>query len=99
MPPTTGPIRLELTPELEAALREVREELVPVLEDAAALADASAQLLEFVPANVSPVVLVRERLDALEQALERFRDHAAVILADPDPEGADHAERDEEPGA
>lgn len=75
----TGPIRIELSPELTAKLREVREELVPLIEDANALADAAEELLAFVPGEVSPVVIVRDRLAPLQAALDSFRGHAAVI--------------------
>lgn len=79
--PQTEPISLELTPELQAKIDEFEARLAPVLEDAAALAQAADELLAFIPAQASPVVLVRDRLAPLQAALDSMREHVEALNA------------------
>jgi hypothetical protein len=52
------------------------------LEAASAIAAEAAKLLEFIPPEVSPVVVTRDRLAGLQAAVDNFRDLEPQAEAD-----------------
>lgn len=72
MTPRTLTVRIDA----EQAVETIR----PILQSAADLAQAAQALLDFVPANVSPIVLTRERLAELQAAHDAFLDQAEHLL-------------------
>lgn len=78
--PAHAAITVHLDDELSAKLRELRDELVPALEAAGQLAHETGLLLNFVPPDVNPIVLVRERLVGLQAARDAFVEAAGPLL-------------------
>jgi hypothetical protein len=53
---------------------------IPTLDAAAELATTADELLAFIPPDVNPVVITRQRLAALQAALDAFTQDAAPLL-------------------
>jgi hypothetical protein len=74
-------ITVRLDDDVRDRIDEVRAELVPALQAAADLATAARELIDFVPGSASPIVLPRQRLAALQAAVDNFTDVGAALLA------------------
>jgi hypothetical protein len=74
------PVKLELSPELRDALDRIRRDLAPVIDAAGELMTTATDLLDFIPPEVSPVVVTRDRLAELQAAVDNFRNAAQAYL-------------------